>query len=374
MRSPATIRPMDLAAWIWLHRLELPPPKAHRLLDAFGCPEAIRDADPRDLKNAGADLHADTLARLLAAQAQTDVSKELDTLDALGAVAIPFPSPAYPSALKTIPDPSVLLYCRGDMVPEDRMAVAIVGSRRCTHYGRAVAARLGKDLADRGITIVSGLARGVDTEAHQGALKTGRTLAVLGSGLDVMYPAENRALADRIAENGAVLSEAPLGAQPDAWRFPPRNRIISGLSLGVICVEVPVASGALRTAAFALEQGRSVMAVPGDITNAKNGGCHQLLKDGAALVETAEDVLIELGVPVHALPDPPAETLPLPLDLTDDEARLMDALSLSPVPMEDLIAQTGLPAPKASAALMMLEIKGHVKRLAGNAYIRAGYG
>jgi DNA processing protein len=372
---PARYNPVvDLSAWIWLHRLELPPMKAHRLLDAFGCPEAIRDADPKDLRNAGADLHPDTLARLLAAQAQTDVSKEIDTLDRIGALAIPFDSPAYPSVLKTIPDPPILLFCRGAIVPEDRMAIAIVGSRRCTHYGRAVAARLAKDLADRGITVISGLARGVDTEAHRGALKTGRTIAVLGSGLDVIYPGENRELADEVAANGALLSEAPLGAQPDAWRFPPRNRIIAGLSLGTICVEVPVASGALRTAAFALEQGRSVMAVPGDITNAKNGGCHQLLKDGAALVESFEDVLIELGVPVHALPDPPAETLPLPLDLTDDEAKLMDALSLSPVPMEDLIAQTGLSAPQASASLMMLEIKGLIKRLAGNAYIRAGYG
>lgn len=365
---------MDLSAWIWLHRLELPPHRAHRLLDDFGSPEAIREASPADIRNAGADMQPETLNRLLAAQQQTDVSREVDTLSAMGAVAIPCVSPAFPASLRAIPGAPILLYCRGTLEPDDRLAVAIVGSRRCTPYGRAVAARLSKDLADRGLTIISGLARGIDTEAHQGALKSGRTLAVLGSGLDVMYPAENRALADRIAENGAVLSEAPLGAAPDAWRFPPRNRIISGLSLGVICVEVPVASGALRTAAYALDQGRSVMAVPGDVTNAKNGGCHQLLKDGAALVERAEDVLIELGVPVHAMPDAPAHTLPLPLDLSPDETALMNALSLSPVAMEDLIAQTGLPAPGVSAALMMLEIKGHVKRLAGNNYVRAGYG
>jgi DNA processing protein len=210
----------------------------------------------------------------------------------------------------------------------------------------------------------------VDTEAHRGALKAGRTIAVLGSGLDVIYPAANRDLAAEVAANGAVLTEAPLGAQPDAWRFPARNRIISGLSLGIICVEVPIASGALHTAAFAMEQGKSVMAVPGDAANGKNTGCHRLLKDGACLVETYEDVLLELGVPVHALPDAPAETLPLPLDLSDDEARLMDALSLQPVQLEDLITQAALSAPAASSALMMLEIKGHVKRLAGNSYVR----
>ncbi|HEY3269527.1 MAG TPA: DNA-processing protein DprA [Armatimonadota bacterium] len=365
---------MDIAAWIWFHRLELPPAKAHRLLSEFGCPEAIRDAEAAQLAASAADLHPDSRARLLAARAQQDVSRELDTLDALGAVPIPFDSPAYPASLKTIADPPILLYCRGELLPDDRLAVAIVGSRRCTWYGRAVAGRLAKDLADRGLTIISGLARGVDTEAHTGALRSGRTIAVLGSGIDVMYPAENRALADEIATNGAVLSEAPLFAQPDAWRFPARNRLISGLSLGIICVEVPIASGALHTATFAMEQGRCVMAAPGDAINGKNAGCHQLLKDGACLVETAEDVLRELGVPVHALPDAPAETLPLPLDLTDDETTLMNALSLQPIQMEELIAACGLTAPAASCALTLLEIKGLVKRLPGNCYARSAYG
>jgi DNA processing protein len=365
---------VNVAAWIWFHRLELLPPRAHRLLDALGDPEAVMGASRSDLRAADPELPPQTLDRILEAQGQTDVSRELDALDAVGGLAIPFPSPAYPSALKSIPDPPVLLFVRGELVPEDRMAVAIVGSRRCTHYGRAVAARLSKDLADRGITIVSGLARGVDTEAHVGALKAGRTIAVLGGGLDIVYPAENKGLADDIAANGAVISEAPMGAQPDAWRFPARNRIISGLSLGVVLIEVPTASGALHTARYAMEQGRSVMAVPGDVTNGKNGGCNKLLKDGACLVETAEDVLVELGVPVHALPEKPAETLPLPLDLTPEETLLMDAMSLQPVQMEELLTATGLSASAASAALMMLEIKGHVRRLTGNAYIRAGYG
>jgi len=224
------------------------------------------------------------------------------------------------------------------------------------------------------LTIISGLARGIDTEVHVGALKSGRTIAVLGSGIDVVYPPENRQLAKDIENSGAVISEAPLGTQPDAWRFPARNRLISGLSLGVICIESPVNSGALITATFALEQGRSVMAVPGDVTNGKNTGCHQLIKDGACLVQTADDVLLELGVPSAVLPAGPAETLPLPLDLTSDESAVMGLLSLTPVEMEDIIAQTELTAPAASAALMMLEIKGLVKRLPGNTYVRAGYG
>jgi DNA processing protein len=361
---------MDIAAWIWLHRLELPAVKAKRLLDEFGSPEAIRDAPARDLKNAGADLHPSSLERLLAAQEKTDVSWEMERLAEMGAVAIPIASPAYPASLRAIYDPPILLFALGELRPDDRFAVGIVGSRRATHYGKSIAGRLAKDLADRGVVVVSGLAYGVDTEAHRGALKAGRTLAVLGSGLDVIYPAQNRELAMEIARSGALLSEAPLGAQPDAWRFPGRNRIISGLSLGIICVEVPAASGALHTATFAMEQGKSVMAVPGDAANGKNTGCHRLLKDGACLVETYEDVLLELGVPVHALPDAPAETLPLPVDLSDDEARLMEALTLQPAQMEDLITQCALTAPAASSALMMLEIKGLAKRLTGNSYVR----
>lgn len=365
---------MDIAAWIWFHRLELPPVRAHRLLEQFGAPEAIRDGDESDIRSATADLRPDTLQRLIDARGNTDVSRELDTMDRLGAIAIPYESSAYPACLKTIHDPPILLYARGDLVAEDRMAVGIVGSRGSTHYGKAVAAQLSKDLANRGLTIISGLARGIDTEVHVGALKSGRTIAVLGSGIDVIYPPENRQLAKDIENSGAVISEAPLGTQPDAWRFPARNRLISGLSLGIICIESPVNSGALITATFALEQGRSVMAVPGDVTNGKNTGCHQLIKDGACLVQTAEDVLLELGVPSAILPAGPAETLPLPLDLTSDESAVMGLLSLTPVEMEDIIASTQLSAPAASAALMMLEIKGLVKRLPGNAYVRAGYG
>lgn len=361
---------MDIAAWIWLHRLELPPVKAKRLLDEFGSPQEIRDAPSDRLKSAGAELQASSLERLLAARENTDVSWELARLEEMGAMAIPISSAAYPAALRAIYDPPILLFMLGELRPDDRFAVGIVGSRRATHYGKSMAGRLAKDLADRGMVVVSGLAYGVDTEAHRGALKAGRTIAVLGSGVDVIYPSQNRELALEIAENGALISEAPLGAQPDAWRFPARNRIISGLSLGVICVEVPVASGALHTATFALEQGKSVMAVPGDAANGKNTGCHRLLKDGACLVESYEDVLLELGVPVHTLPDAPAETLPLPVDLTDDEARLMDALTLQPVQMEDLISQCALAAPAASSALMMLEIKGFAKRLTGNSYVR----
>lgn len=361
---------MDISAWIWLHRLELPPVKAKRLLDEFGSPEAIREASAADLKASGAELQASSMERLITARDETNVAWEVNRLSEMGAVAVPITSPAYPASLRAIHDPPILLFVLGELKPDDRFAVGIVGSRRATHYGKSIAGRIARDLADRGVVIVSGLAYGVDTEAHKGALKAGRTIAVLGSGLDVIYPAQNRALAMEIAENGALVSEAPLGAQPDAWRFPARNRIISGLSLGVICVEVPAASGALHTATFALEQGKSVMAVPGDAANGKNTGCHRLLKDGACLVETYEDVLLELGVPVHALPAAPAETLPLPVDLSDDEARLMEALTLQPAQMEDLITQCALTAPAASSALMMLEIKGLAKRLTGNSYVR----
>jgi DNA processing protein len=255
----------------------------------------------------------------------------------------------------------------GDFAPPDTFAVAVVGTRRATHYGREVAARLSAELAEAGITVISGLAKGIDTIAHQSALEAGgRTIAVLGSGLDVIYPAENRGLARRIVEEGrgAVVSEYPLGTQPDAINFPPRNRIVSGLSLGVLVVEAPEKSGALITVDFALEQGRDVFAVPGPITSYSSDGTNRLLKQGARCVTSVRDILEELDMQmvtehveaVKALPSDPTERM------------LLELLQESSQHVDELTNRSGLPSSTVSAILTMMELKGMVRHLGGMHY------
>ena len=361
---------MDLSAWIWFHRLELPAAKAHRLLREFGEPEAIRDASPATLKLAAADLHPDSRARLLKALDQTDVSKEIQTLERLGAVAIPYSSPAYPAPLKNLPDPPVMLYAMGNLVPEDRMAIAIVGSRRCTHYGRAVSARLSKDLADRGLTVVSGLARGIDSAAHAGALDGGGdTVAVLGCGIDHIYPPENARLFQRLHEQGGILSEYPPGTQPLKGHFPGRNRIISGLCRGVLVVEAAQRSGSLITAEFALDQGREVFAVPGAVHTEGSQGVNRLLKDGAHLVTGAEDILAVLRPHLPLAPKPhraPCSIEPLP----EPERTVYDKLGPEPLHIDQLARKCALTPMDLSAILLHLELAGAVQQLPGMYFVR----
>jgi DNA processing protein len=230
-----------------------------------------------------------------------------------------------------------------------------------------MAERIARDLVAAGVTVVSGLARGVDTAAHHGALAGGRTVAVLGSGLGRIYPSENQGLADRIADTGAVVSEFPVTAEPDAWHFPARNRIISGWCQGVCVVEAPTDSGALITAEFATEQNRDVFAVPGQVTDPRSRGAHALIRDGACLVEDAADILSALGV-LTATADLQL-TLPDPA-LTDDEQATLRLLGPQPRTMDDLIAESGIPTPRVSAALMLLEMKGLSRRCAGTSYVR----
>jgi DNA processing protein len=263
-----------------------------------------------------------------------------------------------------------VLYCRGTLQATDDAAVAIVGTRRASHYGRAVAERFGRELAAAGLTVVSGMAAGIDTMAHRGALAAkGRTLAVLGAAVDVPYPVENRRLAEQVAESGALLSEAPMGSPPDAWRFPARNRIISGVSLGVLVVEAGEKSGALITARFAAEQNREVFAIPGSIADPRSRGPHALIKDGAKLVETLDDLLVELGIPRQEPADDGQLALS-ELTLAAEEQQVLELLSAQPRPMDDLIAESGLSPGRASAALMMLEVKGFARKLPGNSYVR----
>lgn len=280
--------------------------------------------------------------------------------------------PGYPLQLRDGPEPPVL-DVRGSIRREDALAIAIVGTRRPTPYGLDVAERLARDLAARGVTIVSGLARGIDTAAHRGALAGGgRTIAVLGSGIDRVYPPENRALADEIARQGAVLSQFARGAPPLPHNFPVRNAVIAGLGVGTVVVEADDGSGALITAAHAAERGRLVFAVPGPVTSAGSRGTNALLRDGATLIRDWTDIVDELPamwrdcVRVDAVLDTPRETV------SGDEAIVLLLVRDSPVALERLIQDSGLGPGRTSAALVALEVKGLVRPAAGLAYVRSG--
>jgi DNA processing protein len=358
----------EIVLWLQLCRAALPPKRALTLLERFGSPEALFGASAQALCEAG-PIPLPMAERLLAA-GQSDCDAELAAIERLQVTVLTIRDARYPAALKEIYDPPPVLFCRGALQSSDSAAVAVVGTRRPSHYGRMVAERFGRELAEAGLTVVSGLALGIDSATHRGAVAAkGRTIAVLGSGVDVVYPWENRSLAEQVIANGALLSEAPIGSQPDAWRFPARNRIISGLSLGILVVEANETSGALITARFAADQNREVFAVPNTIDNVRGRGPHALIKDGAKLVETLEDILVELGIPSQ---EPTGDgQLAMPeLTLSDEEQRALDLLSAQPRPIDDLIAESGLGAAQVSAALMMLEVKGLVRKVPGNSFVR----
>jgi len=283
---------------------------------------------------------------------------------ARGVALVPWSDAAYPAALAAITDPPPVLWARGNLAALSRPAVAIVGSRAGTPYGLSVAERLAADLAARGLVVVSGLARGVDSAAHRGALAVnGSTLAVLGSGADVVYPAEHRDLARRIEADGAVLSELVPGTPPRKPFFPLRNRVISGLSRAVLIVEAGEKSGSLITARCALEQGREVLAVPGNVLSGRNRGGHALLRDGAKIVESADDILEELSVRVPGRP--------APASLTGPEDLVLRSLPAGEACDLDAIAdRTGLPSPRLLPRLFELEMQGLVRRVGGGRFVR----
>ena len=271
--------------------------------------------------------------------------------------------PGYPGALQTIPDPPPALYIKGRLDAADQAAVAIVGSRNASAYGLSCAQRLASDLAIHGITVVSGLARGIDGAAHRGALAAGgRTIAVLGSGLARLYPPEHRQLAEEIVEQGALISEYPMETEPFGFNFPRRNRLISGLSLGVVVVEAASRSGALITVDCALEQGRDVFAVPGPMTSATSHGTHRLLKQGARLVTSVDDIIEELGL------EPPVAR---PAALEESEASVFACVTgAQPRYLDAIASETGLAVAEVSSALLQLELKQLVRQLPGKQFIR----
>lgn len=341
---------------------EIGPKRLALLLNAFGSLEQAWGASESALHRAGLDPQP--TANLLRTRAKIDLQAELDKIARAGAQLVTLVDECYPPLLKQIPDAPVILYVRGSLLTEDQRALAIVGTRKATTYGKDVAGLLAGQLAERGITVISGLAHGIDAAAHRAALEAGgRTIAVMGCGIDQVYPRDHGELARRISEQGAVISEFPLGARPEAHHFPRRNRVISGMSLGVLVVEAPEQSGAMITTSYAAEHGREVFAVPGSIFSAVSSGTNRLIQDGAKLVLTVEDILSELNLAhevaqtrVTAERIAPANPI---------EASIIDCLSAEPLHIDDLVRQTGLPIATVSSTLTVLELKG-LARMVGH--------
>jgi DNA processing protein len=341
------------------------------LLARFGSAAAVLSAGPDQLcevPHIGTKLAADISAALRT----VDVNAELDRMERRGVHLRGLGSPEYPAALATIADPPHLLYVRGTIEARDANAVALVGSRHCTAYGRRVAERLATGLVQAGYTVISGLARGIDGVAHRAALQAGgRTLAVLAGGLSRIYPPEHADLAGEVQAAGALLTEASMDMDPMAFMFPARNRLISGLSRGVVIIEAAERSGALITASHAAEQGRPVFAIPGPIDSPASGGTHALIRKGAILIRGVEDILEELqGLPVAetpvAAPPPPAP----PPELDETQRRIWDFLADQTRHVDEMAQGLGLNVSQLTGALMRLEMKKVVRRLPGNRYER----
>lgn len=347
------------------------------LIERFGTIDRVLQAGEAQLCTVPR-VGPEMAARIAAASKAPEVAEEEERITKADVRLLPLASAEYPVALASIEDAPHLLYCRGEVRLGDTNAVAIVGSRRCTPYGRRMAERIAAGLARAGVCVVSGLARGIDGVAHSAALAAGgRTLAVVANGLSRVYPPEHADLAVEVAAAGAVLTESPMGMGPQAGLFPARNRIISGLSRIVLVIEAPEQSGALITATHAGEQGRAVMAVPGPADAESSAGCNALIRDGAILCRGVDDVLEELhGVSVMSQagrePAPPSSptSAAVPAGLDEAQTRIWELLAPGPRTMDELSQQLGLGIPPLSAGLMMLEMKRVIRRLPGNRYER----
>lgn len=334
------------------------------LIQHFGDLEVAWKASPGELAEAG--LGAKVIERILQARAEIDLEKLWARIEAQGITILTWEDDNYPGRLREIEQPPPVLYVRGEYLPDDLFAVAIVGTRRVTAYGRQITEELASFLAANGITVISGLARGVDAIAHQTTLKAGgRTIAVLGSGVDKIYPPEHRGLAERMTGRGAVISDYAPGTPPDASNFPPRNRIISGLSLAVVVVEAGETSGALITAEFAAEQGREVFAVPGSILAPQSKGTNKLIQRGALPLLSMNDLMQALDL--TRMGEQKAARKLIPADET--EARLMNVLGSEPLHVDEIRNQAELPIEKVSATLALMELKGMVRQVGGMNYV-----
>jgi DNA processing protein len=351
---------------------------AAMLIDKFGSPAAAFESSAHSLESAG--LRRDTIDAIKSSEPREKATREIEELARLGGEALILTDERYPALLRETYDPPIVIYCLGDLASAfSQPAIAIVGSRRCSTYGRNVAEKLSRELAERGVTVVSGLARGIDSAAHRGALDgRGLTAGVMGTGLDAVYPKENRKLAARIAEHGALLTEFPLATPPVSQNFPFRNRVISGLALGVMVVEGAERSGSLITARLAYEQGRDVFAVPGNITSAKSFGPNYLIKDGAKLVQTWRDVIEELPAEMKAAilsaerGEQTAKQAGVDeVELTDPERKVLKMLNTDdPVHIDLLIAKAGLGSGELMGALLKLEMLDRIRQLPGKSFVK----
>ncbi len=351
---------VSLAPWLWRH--------VHHLDD-----EGAASLPGASAKSLGVTLGVDSKTAAAAAHSFSDVvlAEKSAELERRGLQMLTRADAGFPDSLRAIYDPPAALYFQGDF-KEGGPAIALVGSRRATPSGKTVAAEMAAELAAAGVTVVSGLARGIDGAAHRGALRTGKTWAVLGNGLDQIYPPEHRRLTADIVRNGAILSEYPLGTPPRPLHFPARNRLISGLCQAVVIFEAAARSGALITADFALEHGREVFAVPGPVRGRANVGCHRLLQQGAGLVTGAADVIEALGLLGVCLSGsaaaPPAQKSDADSDLTPPRRELLESIPFEPTPLDDIVSHGR--SDHILSALTELELDGHVARCEGGAYCR----
>ena len=360
-----------LRDWLTLHLVPgLGAVGFRKLVETFGSAAAALRAGRKDLRQVQG-LRPEAILAITTAPPYHDAERELKRIKPLGISVICFGDTDYPALLANIYNPPMVLFVKGDLNALSKCGLAVVGSRAATSYGLKIARDLSGQLAAKGLVIVSGLALGIDTAAHAGALATGgETVAVLGCGLDVCYPRSNERLAEEIAKAGAVVSEYSLGTQPDAFRFPARNRIISGLSRGVLVVEAAQRSGSLITARLALDEGREVFAIPGRVDSVKSTGTHRLLQEGAKLVGTVDDILEELGWrkensgadKTPGAPAPPAVTL------SEDESRILQLLDVYPKHIDTIIIQARLSVAKVSEILLLLELHGLIEAVPGQQY------
>jgi DNA processing protein len=370
-------RPMDSReALVGLNMIEhVGPVRVRQLLEHFADAPAILQASRHQLLHVRG-IGEETADAISSWEKSIDLAGELKRIADFGCHILTQTDAEYPELLREIYDPPIVLYVKGKLTAKDKNSVAMVGSRMTTHYGIEVARKLAYQLAYLGVTVVSGGARGIDTAAHQGALSgKGRTIAVLGTGINIIFPSENADLFERIAVNGAVITQFPFNRPADKQSFPIRNRIVAGMTLGTVVVEANLSSGALITANFATEYGRQVFAVPGRIDSPRSKGCHELIKKGAKLCEGAEDILSEFEYlfPASNRPAAPNETGVLPaLELSESEKKVYDTLSHEESTIDEVIRRSGLPSSVVSVALLGLEMKRVVKQLPGKLFVRNG--
>jgi DNA processing protein len=360
----------DARWWVGFNKVPgIGAARLRALLDYFGDLETAWNASAHDLRQAALDRRS--LDNLLQVRDKLDLEAEMERLDRAGVRVLTWYDPDYPPNLRQVYNAPPVLYVRGCLDKRDEWAVAVVGTRRASVYGKEAARMVGTGLAQAGVTVISGLARGIDTVAHRTALDAGgRTVAVLGCGVDVIYPAQNARLAAEIVERGALVSEYALGTRPDARNFPPRNRIISGLTLGTVVVEADLGSGALITAGFAAEQGREVFAVPGNIFARGNRGTNDLIKQGAKMVCGVADILEELNLTMVSEQAQVRAVIPE----NETEAVLLEHLSAEPVHVDALGRAVKLPIAQVSSTLALMELKGMVRQVGGMSYVLAREG